>query len=143
MNTVQKNYAMAKAYSETAYEMRKEYEQKWMKEHGRTEKYLFTISKDDDYDRLSSEFDSDETAMQLSKDYYDSIDMLKQAEDALIEYGLSVIPDELSDQIRSGLKLHRIRERFIDITFHLKKKSGKNAIRMQLNNLYRKEKLKK
>lgn len=137
MNKQQREYALAKAYHETKWKQKQQYETDWLQQHGRTENFIFKLPHDNECEKLSEKYYADETALTLDNEYHSSIDRLKKAEDALIEYGLSIIPDGLANQIRNGLHLHKIRERMIDIVFRLDTKTvSKQKMKSQIATLY-------
>lgn len=138
MNTQQKKYAIAKANLETATQLMQEYEADWLKAHGRTEKYIFTVRNHDEFEKLNAEYGADETAQALFSEECKAIDLLSHAENELIEYGLSIIPDALTDIIRKGIKNYKYRERFIEMTFNLETQCGKREVKRQLEALYSK-----
>lgn len=131
MNKYQRNYAMAKARYETARDDYLTYESAYMKERGIERKTPEEIR-----DKAYDDFWKDEKQIDLDREFHDAMLSLHNAEDDLIQFGLSVIPSGLAEQIKSGLHRLKIRQRFIDITFQLDTRRGKSHIKQGLAELY-------
>lgn len=132
MNKQQKAYAIRKAAYESASKNYLDYESDYMKGMGITRK-----STKEDRDAAYDKFFADETEKELNNKFHTAMVDLHQAENDLIEYGLSIIPAGLAEKVKSGLHMHRTRQRFIDLTFNLDVKHGDQEVKEIMDNLYK------
>jgi hypothetical protein len=117
MNAVQRAYIKAKAVYEMAEGRVNRLEADFLASRGRTEDHIWAII--DDYsvfDRLNIEFS--EMYQSEEADLFKARDDLKRAEDALIDYGLSIIPKKYADKLRSS-RDYKLRQELIDLPMRL------------------------
>jgi hypothetical protein len=114
MNAVQMKYLKAKASYMAAKEISDELEEAFMAANGRKEKHVWGIHDNyAEFERLCNEFCEtykDEDAVLVRAKI-----ALEKAENDLIAYGLSIIPKEYADILRSS-KDHKVRKEMISIT---------------------------
>jgi hypothetical protein len=119
MNAVQKAYIKAKAVYETTEGRVNQVEAGFLKNHGRAEKHIWAIDDESVFDRLNNEFSetfkNEETALVKAR-----MD-LELVEDALITFGLSIIPSKYkkhADALRSSRDI-TVRQKIINLTMSL------------------------
>jgi hypothetical protein len=117
MNTVQKAYIKAKVIYEMTDSRMNQLEVAFLVNHGRSEKHIWAITDDDSvFDRLNNEFSdthkSEETVLVKAR-----MD-LRQAENDLIAYALSIIPSEDADILRSSKDI-TVRQKIVDLAISL------------------------
>jgi hypothetical protein len=116
MNRAQKAYIQAKAAYENTNDYLNQLEAAFLASRGRNEKHIHAIDDDLAFDRLNTEF------AEASKDEYAAFDKarenLKQAENDLIAYGLSLIPKQYADMLRTSQNI-KARQEMIDLAFRL------------------------
>lgn len=126
MNTYQKNYAAAKAAYEAAKEALNEAEAAFVRDNVPDEQrsqvtYLYMIEDDELFDRLCGQFESQhadliETKLQAEK-------QLSEAENALIHWGLSIVPDEIRKVLEPKMNVLKYRQKVIDLSFKVDPKT--------------------
>lgn len=115
---LQRKYAIAKAEHDSAQERFTSYEAEFLCRLGIEADELFSIEKDDDFDRACDLFDADPRAVELSEDLDRCAGALKAAENALIEIGLTLAPKGIRETLRKSKSLE-IRRRLIDLAYRL------------------------
>jgi hypothetical protein len=101
-----------------------EKERKFLDGKGRDEKYIWMIDDKAVFDLLNAEFSV--MAVGLNNDYTIAGDALKDAENALIEYGLSIAPAEIRKILRrESERPVEIREQLIELVVRLDTKTVK------------------
>jgi hypothetical protein len=113
MNTIQRAYIKAKAFHEAAQVMVNRLETTFLADHGRSEKHIWGIIDDDTvFEQLNNEFSeihkSEEAVLVKAR-----MD-LRQSEDALIAYGLSIVPKKYADILHSSKDI-MVRQKIIDL----------------------------
>jgi hypothetical protein len=116
MNTQQKAYIQAKAIHESANDRMDELEADFLASRGRDEKHIHAIDDDSAFDLLNTEFSEE------SKEEWAALvrarEDLKQAENDLIAYGLSIIPKKYAEILRSSRNI-KVRQEMIELAFRL------------------------
>lgn len=128
MNVQQKNYAKAKALVDTLKAQAKEIEQAYIKEHnivnsdGTIPERIYCIEDEDVFNQANEVTAPAIDALGL----YEAEKLLREAEDDLIRFGLSITPAKerkiLSDRCfgRNGRYVHvDVREKVLDLAFKL------------------------
>ena len=128
MNRQQKDYAFAKAAYQTACEAVKDYEKKWIIEQGiknpdgTIPARICAIDCDmESFDAFCDVLEADKEYMELCNTESDSYKLLVSAEDALIDYALSLplVPASVRETLNAHRKEYKIREKLIDSAFRL------------------------
>lgn len=123
MNKQQKAYAVARARVEALVESMNENEAQFIREQGitnpdgSTPKRLCMIDDEDAFGKACECFQ--QSPLCLNDEYNAAAKELMQAEDALIDYALSIVPPGIADTLQKGRKQHKIRQRLIDAAFRL------------------------
>lgn len=123
MNKQQKAYAVARARVEALVESMNENEAQFIREQGitnpdgSTPKRLCMIDDEDAFDKACECFQ--QSPLCLYDEYNAAAKELMQAEDALIDYALSIVPPGIASTLQKGRKQHKIRQRLIDAAFRL------------------------
>ena len=91
-----------------------------MSEDGTEADRLYKIEDDDLFDRACKEFETLEGVAELNEEYSRTSKALRIAEDALIEYGLSIVPVSIARTLRDGIRNnYTIRQKLITTTLKL------------------------
>lgn len=123
MNKQQKQYAVARARAEALVEMMNENEAQFIREHGitnpdgSTPERLCMIDDDDTFDRACELFQ--ESPLCLHDEANAAAKELTRAEDALIDYALSITPPGIRETLQKGRERYDIRQQLIDAAFRL------------------------
>jgi hypothetical protein len=119
MNAVQKTYMKARAVREAAEDRMNRLEAAFLANRGRAEKHIWMIDDESVFDLLNAEFSKE------PKYEYEALikarDALKQAENDLIAYGLSIMPAKYKKEaeiLRSSRDI-TVRRKLIDLAFRL------------------------
>lgn len=125
MNKQQKAYAIAKAAYETALHEQEAAEREYIEKNG-------IKNSDGTVPRRSYNIDDEvafDEAMKALEQYEinrsNAFQTLIAAEDALIEYGLSIVPTGIAETLRGAKDNLKYREKIIDLTFRLDAKTVK------------------
>lgn len=129
MNKQQKAYLQAKAVLETLELQERELEYKYILDHniinedGSIPKQIFCIDNDEVFDKANQELAKITEQSGLWQKILDAREILKQAENDLIEYGLSIIPtthaSEKETLTRASKTDYTTRKKIIDLVFRL------------------------
>lgn len=126
MNREQKAYALAKARYEAAREAEKDAEAAYIARHGiknddgTIPRALYAIKCDDDrYEEIIAEIDANGELRDVYAEVTEAALALRKAEDALIEYGLGLLPAEPAATLRRAKDRPKYRDRIIELTFQL------------------------
>lgn len=123
MNAVQKKYAEAKALKEAIQKTIDETEEALIKElgivngDGSVPARIFMIDDEKDFDKVCEEFERQHS--DLNDDLNAASDALISAEDALIDWGLSIAPAWVQEKLGAHRKEYKIRTKLIDMAFRL------------------------
>lgn len=126
MNYQQRHYALAKARLESLEDQQAANERQFMRENGylnadgSVPDQMYQYDNDDKFDQCCMEFDV--SPLNLYDRVKDAEAELYKAENELIEYGLSVMPECLAQQretLRRNMGNPKIRKDLIDTTFRL------------------------
>mgnify|MGYP007132806624 CR=1 FL=1 len=118
---LQRKYAIAKAEHDSVQERFTSYEAEFLRRLGIEADELFSIEKDDDFDRACDLFDAVLAASgfgRAPRDLPKIRQFLKAAENALIEIGLTLAPKGIRETLRKSKSLE-IRRRLIDLAYRL------------------------
>ena len=130
MNAYQTAYAKALALKETASEAHNDNETQFFNDRGLTRREAY--GRDD----IMNEYDNDPTADELLNSYFDAVYMYAEAENSLIAWGLSLVPDGLRKDVERAANHPKFRNRLVDIFMKLNTKCGDAAVKKQLATLY-------
>ena len=126
MNKQQKAYAAAKARHLAAREAEKEAEAAYIKRHGilnddGTEpQQIYTIKcTDERFEDILAEIDANGELHDVYSEVTEAALALHAAEEALIEYGLGLLPAKEAATLRKAKDRVKYREKIIDLTFRL------------------------
>ena len=124
MNKEQKTYALAKAHAQAVKEEYNEAEKQFIIDSGYKNAdgtipaCIYMIDDDDIFEKLCEEFES--YPANNWKELNEAEMELRRAEDALIEFGIGLVPDEKKRAtLRKGKAVLKIRKKLIDYAFRL------------------------
>ena len=123
MNRQQKEYAEAKAKVQALFELQEEHEATFMmgsgytNEDGTVPTRFWMIDDDREFQRLCAEFDR--SPLNLTPQINKAEVMLRQAEDALIDYALSITPPGPRETLNRNRNKYNIRKKLLDLAFRL------------------------
>lgn len=123
MNKQQKAYAVARARVEALTEIMNENEAQFIRERGitnpdgSTPERLYMIDDEDTFTKTCDDFQY--SPLNLYDEHNAATIALTQAEDALIDYALSIVPAGVAATLQKGRKQHKIRQQLIDAAFRL------------------------
>ena len=116
MNKYAENYLIAKVAYDAAVETENEMEEKFLSEKGYTNKRIFTIENEQEFDRLNEEFAVilEKNGMQSIR--YEALEKMKAAEEELIRFALSIVPAKEKAILEKASKTNlKVRQKIIDI----------------------------
>ena len=127
MTTEQKYYSVAKAYVSLLRDEQEAAEQEYIKvkgivnEDGTTPFALYCIDDQKIFDKANEEFSELEESKKLWAEIVKAEEVLKNAEETLIEFGLNVIPESMK-AVKEALtnsykKNYTVRLNLIDLAF--------------------------
>lgn len=126
MNKIQKRYAEAKAVLQTYEEMEVDIEKKYIAENGiknedgGTPTRVYCIDDEDVFDKANEETEKIIQESGLEEKINSARKNLKDAEDRMIKFALSVAPASIKGTLERGVKEnYAIRKKLIDYTFQL------------------------
>ena len=123
MNKQQKQYAVARARAEALAETMNENEAQFIREQGitnpdgSTPERLYMIDDEDTFNRACELFQK--SPLCLYEEHNAAVKELTRAEDALIDYALSITPPGIRSTLQKGRKQHKIRQQLLDAAFRL------------------------
>ena len=123
MYKVQQNYAMAKAHHETLEKILAENERMFIAGTGYTNpdgsvpERLYKIDDEAMFDEICAAFS--ESGLDIARECDEATRILIKAEDQLIEFGLSIIPEKERAVLWNNRKRITVRKKLIDIAFRL------------------------
>ena len=125
-NTEQRTYLLAKAHLETLESIQDDMERKYIVEHGIVNEggeiptRIYCIDDDKVFDRANQEFSELPEAKALWQEILEAKELLKQAEEQLISYGLSIVPTKERDILAKAAESnYTTRIKIIDIVLKL------------------------
>ena len=127
MNKEQMNYALAKAKLEVIEETEKELEKDFLLKRGyrnsdgEVPSRLWMVDDEDQFEKLSKEFHLQHFDAILDLNVAEK--EMKEAEDALIDYGLSIVPKSVSQTLNLHRNTYSVRKKLLDLTFRLDAKT--------------------
>lgn len=134
MNTVQKNYLIAKAFEEAIEAQMEEMERKYIADNGiinpdgTVPELLYCMEDETAFNKANEEFYAIIIENGLQKTINNARANLKTAENKLIEYGLSIAPVEIREVLEREVKKNICtRSKMIDITLQFDSKISKKA----------------
>lgn len=126
MNKIQKRYAEAKAVLQTYEEMEVDIEKKYIAENGiknedgETPARVYCIDDEDVFDKANEETAKIIQESGLEEKINSARENLKDAEDSMIKFALSIAPASIKGTLERGVKEnYTIRKKMIDYTFQL------------------------
>lgn len=125
MNREQKAYALAKARKESIEDRFSKHESEWIRNHGiqnpdgTTPKFLWMMDDDEESDKRIEEYCNLPEVIAMNEELNQSKEALKEAEEKLIDYGLSIVPAEIRDTLNSKRDHWKYRDKLINLTFSL------------------------
>lgn len=123
MNKQQKAYALARARVESLAETMNENEARFLHEQGitnpdgSTPERLFMIDDEDAFIQACEDFQR--SPLNLYDEHNAALKDLTRAEDALIDYALSITPPGIRAALQKGRKQRKIRQQLLDAAFRL------------------------
>lgn len=126
MNKYQKNYAVAKAAVQAIDEKIIEAEHDYIMAKGiknlddSIPEHIYCIDENELFEKSNQEFGQIIIDMELEEQLSKAKEILRRAEDAMIEYGISIAPDVLKELMSRLVKTdYNIRCKIIDMVFRL------------------------
>ena len=134
MNRIQKAYAEAKAAEMAAKALIDDLETVYIKEigilndNGKAPVHLWCMDDEAAFDTHNERFGKQVQESGLEADYNKARENLKEAEEALVQYGLSITPAGIRETLAKGVKENAtIRNKFVDATYRLNISTLKEA----------------
>ena len=125
-NSVQRAYMLAKAHLQTLREQEIEIEKAYIAAHGihnadgTTPEAVYYIKDEATFDRACEATEAEIENCGLQAEIQEAKKAVKDAEDAMIAYGLSIAPAGIRATLERGVKEnYTIRLKLIDAVFHL------------------------
>lgn len=123
MNRWQKNYAEAKVVAEATARAFRENEAEYIRQigyrnaDGTVPEAIYMVDNDDDFDRLSTGFEL--SPLNISVEVQRTQQYLTDAENALIDFALTLVPQPQRDTLDRNRNIVRIRKKLLDCAFRL------------------------
>lgn len=123
MNKEQEAYAVAKAKVQTLFDMQREHEREFLMRSGYTNldgeipTEFYMIDDEAEFSRLCTEFDG--SSLDLTPRINEANSALHRAEDALIDFALSITPAGPREILNRNRDKYSIRKKLLDIAFRL------------------------
>lgn len=133
MNKEQKAYALAKAKAQTLFELQEEHEAEFLKgsgytnEDGEIPERMWMIDDEKEFSRLCAEFDK--SPLNLTPQINAAEEDLRKAEDALIDYALSIVPAGPRETLNRNRNSYSIRKKMLDLAFKLDTRTVRKGVR--------------
>lgn len=127
MNAHARKYLEAKAAYEAVIETMNEFEENFLAEKGYTVKRAFTIENEEEFDRVNLELGNlfESNGMQAMR--YEACENKVAAEEELIEFALSIVPDKEKAVLHEAAKTNwKTRQQIIELA--LKYEPGKGEM---------------
>lgn len=125
-NTEQRTYMLAKAHLETLKGIQDDMERKYIAEQGvtnedgETPNAIYCIDNGETFDRISQAFSELPETKALWPEILEAEELLKQAEEQLITYGLSIAPAKQREILaRAAETNYTTRTKIIDLVMRL------------------------
>jgi len=125
-NTEQRTYMLAKAHLETLEGMQSGMEREYLaaqgitNEDGETPQAIYCIDDGETFDRINQEFSELPEAKALWQEILEAEELLKQAEEQLIIYGLSIAPAKEREILAKAAETnYTTRIKIIDLVMRL------------------------
>ena len=125
-NTEQRTYMLAKAHLKTLEDTQSDMEREYiaaqgiMSEDGKTPSAICCIDDNDTFDRINLEFSELPEAQAIWLEILEARELLKQAEEQLITYGLSIAPAKQREILaRAAETNYTTRIKIIDLVMRL------------------------
>lgn len=116
MNTYAQNYLTAVAALEVAIEEENELEEKFLADRGYSEKRIFTITDDEEFDKLNNELGTIMENNGFQARRYELTENKVAAEEALINFALSIVPEKEKAILEKAAKSDwKTRQQIIDL----------------------------
>ncbi len=124
MNAQQETYAAAKAYCDTVTAIAEDGERQYCLKHrfitasGEPAQKLYQCDCDEDaFDRICKDFEH--SPLNHYQEQQEAVRLLYQAEEELLDFSLSIIPDHLQSLLEKARQNPKIRQKMIDYAFRL------------------------
>ena len=123
MNKQQRDYAIAKAMAESADKNQSENLKQFLIESGvknsdgSVPTAIWMIDDENDFLRLAEEWDK--SPLNQIENVRRAEDILEAAEDALIDYALSIIPSGVANTLNAHRRDYSARKKMLEIAFRL------------------------
>ena len=123
MNDIQKRYAEAKAVCDAVAQEQKENEAKFIQvsgyknPDGSVPKVLYQIEDDSEFDRLCEEYEA--SPLNVCERLVEAEQVLRDAENKVIDFGLSLAPQNVREVLGARRDVVSVREKLIDFAFRL------------------------
>jgi len=123
MNKQQSDYALARARAEALADLLRENEAQFIREQGitnadgSTPDRLYMIDDEDTFNAACILFEK--SPLDLYAELTAAEKALTHAEDALIDYALSIVPASVRGTLQRGRKQENIRRQMLDLAFRL------------------------
>ena len=123
MNKQQRDYAIAKAMAESAGKHQSENLKQFLiasgvkNSDGSVPTAIWMIDDENDFLRLSEEWDK--SPLNQIESVRRAEDILEAAEDALIDYALSIIPSGVANTLNAHRRDYSTRKKVLEISFRL------------------------
>jgi hypothetical protein len=132
-NKVQSAYMSALAMVSTLKEQAQDIEQAYMRSHnitdenGLTPAHIWCIDDDETFNAVNIAIEKEVESLGIPE----AESLLRQAEDAMIEYGLSIVPPKQREILHQAIydrRIFKIRQQVIDLVMKLDAKTVPKAI---------------
>lgn len=116
MNTYAKKYLEAKAAYEDTIELMNEFEENFLVERGYAVKRTFAIENEEEFDRVNFELGNLFESNGMADMRYEACKKKVAAEEELIEFALSIMPDKEKAVLHKAAKTNwKTRRQIIDL----------------------------
>jgi hypothetical protein len=87
-------------------------QQEFIKNNGLSVKSLLEIEDDEEFDRLNEKYHMENS--RVTDDVIQAGEALREKENVLVSYTLSIVPAKLAEQLRKGLRTEAFKQKIID-----------------------------
>ena len=116
MNAYARNYLVAKAAYEAAVATENEFEEDFLKKRGYTVKRAFAIENEEEFDKVNLELGKLLEENGISAMRYEACEKKVAAEEKLIEFALSIVPERERNILKNAAKANwKYRQKIIDL----------------------------
>lgn len=116
MNKYAENYLIAVAALDAAIEIENEFEEKFLSDKGYSNKRVYTIESENEFDRLNEELGNLLESNGISVRRYEATENKVAAEEELIKFALSIVPPKEKAVLEKAAKTNwKVRNQIIDL----------------------------